>query len=65
MILQLTSLSIGRKSTLLIGVQILLVSVTLFGINELVKANLFNFLEREHIVFTRLAKKIRWILYQR
>lgn len=56
MILQLTSLSIGRKSTLLIGVQILLVSVTLFGVNELVKANLFTFLEREHIVFTRLAK---------
>lgn len=56
MVSMLTSLSIAKKATLLIAVPVLVVLVTLFGINELTKANLFTFLEREHIVFTRLAK---------
>lgn len=51
----LTTVPVARKSTLLISIQLILACVTLFGVNELSKATLFTFLEREHKVLAGMV----------
>lgn len=55
MILFLQGLRIKQKVNVLIGSLILLALISLFGLNELSKAQKFTFLEREHIVLTNEA----------